>query len=312
MKILPDGILSQSTAKLILCAGLLLLSLTANAIEKPKPGAAIEGHLSFTGSGALSNLMTYWTQAFAKRYPLITITIADPGGIAGMASLINASTDLALVSAPLSTEQKEAFTTRFGYAPHIIPVAMDAVAIYVNDANPLTSISLHDLDAIFSSTYRCGEAQPLQTWGALGVKGALAQLRISVYGLTIDTDANHLFRESVLCGGDYLKEFQALVGPDSVESALISDSASIAFSDNNMHTPGAHKLSLVLPKHASPVAASPTTIRSGLYPLRQTLAIAINQPTSQPLSTPLKTFIDFVFSPEGQNIVTKTGFVALH
>ena len=118
-----------------------------------------------TESVALSNLMTYLTQAYSERNPLITVTIADPGGTSGIEALINGSADLALTSTPLSTKQKESFEARFGYTPHVIPMAMDAVSVYVNDSNPLTSITIQDLDAVFSSTYRCGETLPVQTWG---------------------------------------------------------------------------------------------------------------------------------------------------
>ena len=88
--------------------------------------------------------------------------------------MINDIADLALTSTPLDREQSEGFAARFGYAPHVIPVAMDAVAVYVNGANPLASITIPDLDAVFSRTYRCGETQPIQTWEGLGVKGNLA------------------------------------------------------------------------------------------------------------------------------------------
>ncbi len=312
MKIQHYGILIESASHLIMCSLLLSFAITANAVETTKPGASVEGHLSLTGSDALSNLMTYWTQAFSERNPLISITVADPGGTAGIVALINDTADLALTSNPLDREQSEAFAARFGYSPHVIPVAMDAVVVYVNDSNPLTSIALEDLDAVFSSTYRCGESQPIQTWGGLGVKGDLAQQRIAVYGLTVNTGANSLFRETALCGGDFLKEFQALVGPESVESAIISDSAGIGFSSSTMHSAGLHMLAIAPHKNATAVAPSPGAIRSGQYPMSRTLGIAINQPKNRPLSPALRAFIDFVLSPDGQSVVAKAGYVSLH
>jgi phosphate transport system substrate-binding protein len=312
MKTQHYGILIQSVNQLIICYLLLSFAITANAVETTKPGASVEGHLSFTGSGALSNLMAYWTQAFSERNPLITVSIADPGGMAGIESLVNGTTDLALISTPVSPEQSDAFAARFGYSPHVIPVAMDAVAVYVNDSNPLTSIDLEELDAVFSSNYRCGETQPIQTWDGLGVKGNLAQQRIAVYGLTINTGANTLFREIALCGGDFLKEFQALAGPDSVESALSTDSAGIGFFSSTMRSPGIHILAIAPHKNAMAVAPLPGAIRSGHYPISRTLSIAINQPKNRPLSPALRAFIDFVLSPEGQSVVTKAGYVSLH
>ncbi len=189
----------------------------------------------------------------------------------------------------------------------MIPLAMDAVAVYVNDANPLTSINLQELDAVFSNTYRCGELKAIQTWGALGVKGNLAQQRITVYGLT-----SSLFRETALCGGDFIKDFQALAGPAAVVNALISDDAGIGFASSSMSTAGIHMLAVAPHKDAIAVAPGTDTIRSGQYPISRTLGIAINQPTNQPLSPVLQAFIDFVLSPEGQSIAAKAGYVSLH
>lgn len=306
------GFIFKSAEHLVMCFSLLSFAVAANAIETTRLLEPVEGRLVVTGSVALSNLMTYWTQAFAERNPLITVTIADPGGTAGIEALINGTTDVALTSTPISSKQKAAFEARFGYAPHVIPVAKDAVAVYVNDSNPLTSIALQDLDAIFSSTYRCGERQPMHTWGALGVKGNLAKQGITAYGLTVDTGATSQFRETALCGGDFIQDFQALAGPGAIESAVSSDISGIGFSSSAMRSAGMHALAIAAHKGAPAIAPTPDAIRSGQYPMSRTLGIAINQPMNQPLSSALQAFIDFVLSPEGQSIVTKAGYVSLH
>ena len=303
--------IGQPAKHQIICFLLLSFAITAYAAETTNPQVPVEGHLAVTGSVALSNLMTYWTQAFSERNPLITVTIADPGGTAGIEALVNGTADVTLTSTPISQKQNDAFEVRFGYTPHVIPVAMDSVAVYVNDSNPLTSITLQNLDAVFSSTYRCGGPKPIQTWGALGVKGKLTQQRITIYGLTVATGASSLYKETALCGGDFIKHFQALAGPEAVENALISDSASIGFFSSAMRSAGIHALAIASHKNALAVAPTPDAIRSGQYPMSRTLGIAINRPMDQPLSPALRVFIDFILSPEGQSVVTKAGYVSL-
>ena len=311
MKTLYCEFVFKPAKHLIMCFSLLSLAITAKAVETTEPAAPVEGRLIMTGSVALSNLMTYWAQAFTDRNPLISVTIADPGGTAGIDALINGTAEIALTGSPINRKQKEAFKARFGYMPHEIPVAMDAVAIYVNGSNPLTSITLQDLDAVFSSTYRCGEQQPIRTLGALGVKGKLEQLRITAYGLTVDTEATSLFRETALCGGDFIKDFQALAGPEAVESALNSDISGIGFSSSAMRSAGIHTLAVAPNKDEPAIAPTPEAIRSGQYPMSRTLGIAINRPIGQPLSPALRAFIHFILSKEGQNIATKAGYVSL-
>jgi phosphate transport system substrate-binding protein len=102
-----------------------------------------------------------------------------------------------------------------------------------------------------------------------------------------------------------------LAGPEAVENALISDSAGIGFSSNAMRSAGIHMLAIITHKSALAVAPKPDAIRSGQYPISRTLGFAINRPRNQPLSPELRTFIDFVLSPEGQSVATKAGYVSL-
>jgi phosphate transport system substrate-binding protein len=306
-----DHLTVRLVKHLAACCLLLVYATTPNATEITKLPTQVEGHLDMTGSVALSNLMTYWTEAFSERNPLVTVTIADPGETAGIEALVNGIANIALTSIPISPKQEESFTARFGYPPQLVPVALDAVAVYVNSLNPLTSIALQDLDAIYSSTFRCGEPQPIQTWGALGVTGALTERRITVYGLTSNFGANNLFRESALCGGDFNNKFQALAGPEALESALSSDTAGIGFSSSAMRSSGLHALAVARHHGTLAVLPIPDAIRSGRYPMSRTLGIAINQPIGQTPSPVLQAFVAFILSPEGQSIATKAGYVSL-
>ena len=312
MKTSSPGFIFKLIRHLILCFFLLSFTVMAKPlVEYTQPPTPVEGHLILTGSVALSNLMTYLTQAFSERNPLITVTIADAGGTAGIESLINGTADIALIDGTISRKEQEAFEARFGYRTEVVTVAMDAVAVYVNDANPLSSITLQDLDAVFSATHRCGEDLPIQRWGALGVTGDLAQERIRVYGLTVDNEATTVFRETALCGGDFIKEFQALAGPEAVESAISSDIAGIGFSSSAMRSSRMHAVAVAPHKDVSPIAPTSEAIRSRQYPMSRILGIAVNRPRGKPLSSPLAEFIHFVLSMEGQGIVTKAGYVSL-
>lgn len=271
----------------------------------------VEGRLVLTGSVALGNLISYLTQSFSVYNPLVSVTISDPGGRAGLDALINGSADMVLSSTQLDDRQKQRFQERFGYAPEYIPIAMNALAVYVNNLNSLYSITLQELDSIFSSTYRCGGSQSIQTWDAFNVKGLLAHRQIHIYGLTVNTGASSLFRQKALCGGDFKKDFQALVGPEAVELALTSDYAGIGFVNNALRSPELHALAIKPDKKSVALAPTPKTIRSGQYPMSQTLSMVINHGNDQPVSPALQAFINFVRSPEGQKVIEKAGYVTL-
>ncbi|BCG63509.1 MAG: phosphate transport system substrate-binding protein [Methyloprofundus sp.] len=312
MKIPYDRLIFKPASSLLLI-GLSIISFasTPNAAKASEQALPDAGHLVFSGSVALSNLMTYWTQAFAEQNPSITVTIADPGSITGIDTLINGTADMVLTSTNISDKQKQAFEQRYGYPPRIIPVAKDALAVYINALNPLKDISFQELDAVYSETLRCGMPKPIRTWAELGIKGALAKRWIAVYGLTVETGATDLFRQTALCGGDFNQYFQALAGPAAVQDALISDISGIGFSSSTMRSAGMRALAVAPNKNAAAILPVADTIRSSAYPLSRTLAIVVNYPIAKPFTPVMQAFIDFVLSVEGQSVVDNAGYVSL-
>lgn len=298
---------------LIVSLAMLTISATIQADDiNESLSPPIEGRLSFTGSLALNNLISLLAQSFADSQPLVTVTLVDSGGMAGIDALINGSADIVLTSTPISDKQEKDFELRFGHPPEVITVAMDALVVYVNNLNPLTSISIQNLDAIFSSTLRCSEAKPIKTWEELGVKtGLLAKREIHTYGLTVNTGATSLFRQVVLCGGDFMKDFQALPGAAAIELALTSDYAGIGFSNSAMRSAELHALAIKSNNKTTAITPNSENIRSKRYPMSRTLAIVINHRTDQPVSPLLQAFIKFIRSSVGENIIRKAGYVTL-
>ena len=49
----------------------------------------------------------------------------------------------------MKSKEIAAFEKRFGYKPMAIPVAIDALAVYVHKDNPIKGMTIADVDAIF-------------------------------------------------------------------------------------------------------------------------------------------------------------------
>ncbi len=294
---------------------ILLLMLTMFSLLNTAPATADDAtaqpSLTFTGSTSLANLVSLWAEAFRLRHPAISFSVADSGSAVGLEALLSGSADVVLLSTPLRKHQRQHFIDRYGYAPTVIPVAHDSVAIFVNTLNPLAQISLPQLDAIFSSTRRCGADKPVRTWGELGLKGDLAKLPVATVGLNADSGAYYLFRSKALCGGDFRSDFQAMAGPGAVQAAISYNRAAIGFASSSQVDPELRTVAVA--HHNDGMAISPTadTIRSGRYPLTRTLSIAYNLPPEHDMSPLLRTFLDFVLSEDGQNIAAEAGYVRL-
>ena len=125
----------------------------ADAVDSGMPeytkASGISGSLSSIGSDTLANLMTLWGEEFKRLYPNVTIQIQAAGSSTAPPALSEGTATLGPMSRQMKSEEIEAFEARHGYKPTGIPVAVDALAIYVHKDNPIAGLSVPQIDAIF-------------------------------------------------------------------------------------------------------------------------------------------------------------------
>ena len=287
--------------------------LAGGAGTSPAPRVAqlqVQGVLTLGGSIALADLIALWAQDFQRAYPELTVTVSDAGGESGIAALENGTADAVLLGSLPTDSQLETLRDKIGYTPTVIPVAMDAVAVYVNARNPLQQITLRQLDGVFSATRRCG-GQAITDWRQLGVPAATGLTPVVPYGLDDSTSAYVVFRQVALCGGDFRPQFQAMAGPDAVESAVASQPGSMGFSSTALRSAGVRPLAVSHDRLSPAVAPDADAVRSHRYPISRTLSIAVDIPDGRPLPPRLQAFVDYVLSAQGQNLARKAGYVPL-
>lgn len=120
----------------------------------------ISGNLSSVGSDTLANLMTYWTEEYKRLYPNVNIQVQAAGSSTAPTALTEATAQLGPMSRMMKAREVEAFEQEYGYKPTSIRVAIDALAVFVHEDNPLQGINFEQLDAVYSRTLRCGATQP--------------------------------------------------------------------------------------------------------------------------------------------------------
>lgn len=144
--------------------------------------SGISGNLSSSGSDTLANLMTYWAEEFKRRYPNVHIQIQTAGSSTAPTALTEATAQLGPMSRQMKTKEIEAFEHEYGYPPTEIRVAIDALAVFVHEDNPLKGLNFKQLDAIYSRTYQCGAVEPITRWGQLGLTGSWQHRPIQLFG----------------------------------------------------------------------------------------------------------------------------------
>ncbi|MCY3819811.1 MAG: phosphate ABC transporter substrate-binding protein PstS family protein [Gammaproteobacteria bacterium] len=273
--------------------------------------SGVSGNLSSTGSDTLANLMTLWTEAFKRHYPNVNIQVQAPGSSAAPTALTEGTSILGPMSRLMKDREVEAFETRRGYKPTAIRVAVDALAVYVNKDNPIRSMSLSDVDAVFSVSRRCGGGKDIRTWGDAGLTGAWASRPMQLYGRNSVSGTYGYFKQKALCSGDFRNTVNEQPGSASVVQAVTSSLNGIGYSGIGYRTSGVRAVPLARSGATAAYEASAANTLDRSYPLTRFLFVYVNnRPDSQ--LPPLETeFFKFVLSRDGQMIVQKDGYMPL-
>jgi phosphate transport system substrate-binding protein len=275
------------------------------------PVAVLAGTLSSNGSDTLASLTSLWARAFSELYPGVRVQVQASGSATAPPALVEGTADLGLMSRPMKRSERQAFIARFGYPPLELPIAMDALAIFVHRDNPLRVISVPELDAIFSATHRCGLGRRLARWDELGLEGAWAGRTIVPYGRNSASGTHAFFRAQVLCRGDFAVSVSELPGSASVVQAVSAAPGGIGYASLGYATAGVRPLAVALEQGGEAIVPSLRSAGEQRYPLSRFLYAYLNQPPGQRLSALETEFLRFIFSREGQAMVLRDGYVPL-
>lgn len=281
------------------------------ALPEYTPASGVSGNISSVGSDTLANLMTLWAEEFGKAYPNVNIQIQAAGSSTAPPALTEGTSNLGPMSRKMKDNEIDDFEGKYGYKPTAIPVAIDALAVFVNKDNPVKGLSLPQVDAIFSSTRKCGHASDIENWGEAGLTGGWAGKPIQLYGRNSVSGTYGFFKEEALCKGDFKSNVNEQPGSASVVQAVTTSSNGIGYSGIGYTTSGVKAIPLAAKEGAPFVEPSAENATSGAYPLSRFLYIYVNKKPNEPLAPLEKEFIKMVLSKAGQQVVVKDGYIPL-
>lgn len=329
------------TCALLACLTVALLGLghprTASAEGEPGAGLApyqsreeVTGSLSIVGSETFAALLHRWAQEFQRLHPQANIAIHSDGSSAAPIALAEGGAVIGAMSRLMTPEENRLFEARHGYAPAAVTVAGDAIAVFVHKDNPIEGLTIPQLDAIFSSTRKCGYPQSLRTWSELGVAGELAAEPLRAIDRTSGSGTREHFREHALCGGEFADEVAEQPSSASIVEAVGAAAAAIGYASFAHATPRVRAVPLarkgmesidigrwLIESHGIPtpdtefVEPTPHNVRSGRYPLARQLYLYVARPPGKPLAALTREFMTMVLSSNGQAQAESAGFVPI-
>lgn len=301
----------------ILMVGITGTALAADAtqvdaaIAEYTKTSGVSGNLSSVGSDTLANLMTLWAEEFKREYPNVNIQIQAAGSSTAPPALTEGTSNLGPMSRKMKDKEEEAFEKKFGYKPTAIRVAIDALAVFVHKDNPITGMTMPQVDAVFSSTRKCGEASDITDWGQLGLTGAWQGRTFQLYGRNSVSGTYGYFKEEALCKGDYKNNVNEQPGSASVVQSVTTTVNAIGYSGIGYVTSGVKTVPLANKAGAPFVTATAEYAISGEYPLSRFLYVYVNKHPNKPLAPLEKEFVKMVLSKAGQQVVVKDGYIPM-
>jgi len=273
--------------------------------------SGVSGNVNSIGSDTLNNLMTLWAEGFRKQYPNVKIQIEGKGSSTAPPALIEGTAQLGPMSRAMKNTEVDAFERKFRYKPTVFPVAIDALAVYVNKDNPIKGLTLAQVDAIFSKSRRWGHNENIQLWKQAGWDGESGSSPISIYGRNSASGTYGFFKEHALKNGDFKDEVKEQPGSASVVQSVSEDQAGIGYSGIGYLTSNVRAVPLGEKEGMPFKEATQQNADNGSYPLWRHLYIYVNKAPNKPLDPIVGEFIKFIYSKDGQKVVVKDGFFPL-
>jgi phosphate transport system substrate-binding protein len=302
-------LLISALVALVLCNWAIASEhLDPNLPEYQRVGG-VSGNLSSTGSDTLANLMTLWTESFKREYPNVNIQVQAAGSSTAPPALTEGTSNFGPMSRLMKDKEIESFESRFGYKPMAIRVAIDALAVYVHKDNPIETMTISEVDAVFSATRRCGGPQDIGRWGDLGLSRNWVDRPLQLYGRNSVSGTYGYFKQVALCSGDFKNTVNEQPGSASVVQAVASSLNGIGYSGIGYITSGVKALALSEGEGAEHVAATAENAISGTYPLSRYLYVYVNKKPGTSLAPLELEFLKMVLSKSGQEIVAKDGYI---
>ncbi|PIE23896.1 MAG: phosphate-binding protein [Planctomycetota bacterium] len=287
------------------------VSMVDKAIGKYTKVTGVSGSLNSVGSDTLNNLMTLWAESYQKIYPNVKIQIEGKGSSTAPPALIEGTSQLGPMSRQMKSKEEDKFEKAFGYKPTKIPVAIDALAVFVHKDNPIEKLTLQQVDAMFSKGRKGGLAKAITNWGGAGLSGQWASKPIRLYGRNSASGTYSYFKKQALFKGDYLNTVKEQPGSSAVVSSIASDPFAIGYSGIGYKTSGVKTVPLAKMAGERYYSTDPKDVYSGKYPLARFLYIYVNKAPGKDLDPLTQQYLRFILSREGQTIVEKDGYLPL-
>jgi phosphate transport system substrate-binding protein len=274
----------RANLRVLPLVALILAAACGGAAKPPTPTAdPLAGRYTATGGGGAIAAVRALAKRFSELHPGVVFQIDETGSDAGVNLATTGGVDFGFTSRALTTlEAKDLKSVGIGLA---------GTCVIVNSANSLTNLTKEQVRQIF--------AGDIKNWKQLG--GEDTDIKVFIREATAATRGSF---ESFFFGGKatYVKDATEVFELDQTLKAVGSFKASIGMATASSRTASDSTVKLLA---IDGVLPTPENTVNGTYKIGRPLLIVFLGDDSK-VRPAIKTFLDFVRSPEGQALAAST------
>jgi len=267
--------------------------------NQPVDETGTSAYMENKGSDTMVNMALFWAEEYQKENSEVSISVTGGGSGTGISSLISNTVDIANASRKIKQEEILEANAN-GVNPKEIVVARDAIAVIVNPENPIDKLTLQQISDIYSGK--------IENWSELGGDNR------PIVKLSRETNSGtHVyFLEAVIRLGNskdktiFSADTLLLPSSEGIISEVGDNPNAIGYDGLGYITSNV-KVLAIQNNVGDYIKPSIETVNQNLYPISRDLYMYTNgEPTGI-----IKTYLDWILSDAGQQIVADLGFVPI-
>ena len=265
-------------------AAVLVLALASSAFAAPLDAfKGLKGTMDIAGGTAHIPVMKEAAKRIMKSNPDIRITVAGGGSGVGVKQAGEGLVAIGNTGRPL----KEKEVAQYGLVT--FPFAIDGVAVVVNPANGVNALTREQAADIYSGK--------ITDWSQVG--GAAG--KINVFGREDGSGTREVFTDKVLKGGALAAGTNVVNSNGAMKTAIAQDARAIGYVGIG------HIDASVKAPTLDGMTATQENAANGSYTIVRDLFMNTK---GEPEGL-TRAFIDYIYSPEGAEIIAKSGYIPI-
>lgn len=257
--------------------------------ESPKVQKTI---ITLKGSDTVLPLGQKEAEEFMKKDSTASITVVGGGSGVGITALVDGTTDIAMSSRDLKTEEKLKFSDAKKEMVETI-IAYDALSVVVHPENKVSQLTREQLEKIFT-----GE---ITNWKEVGG----ANEKIVAYSRESSSGTYEFFKEHVLNKKNYSTTVLSMPATGAIVQSVSQTKGAIGYVGLAYETKDVKQLSVSYDGGKTYVAPSVAAAKDKSYPISRPLYYVYDKTNA----SKVKAFLDYALSEDGQKVVAEIGYV---